>query len=90
MPFITEEYTRHYPIKYNESIMIAGFPKVEEKYIDGMIEFDMEILKRVITSIRNIRSLSNIKPTQKINVKLKISEKEKIMLIKEKKILLNF
>ena len=90
MPFITEEVYQALPNKDNGSIMIAGFPKVEEKYIDSMIESDMEILKRVITSIRNIRSLSNIKPTQKINVKLKISEKEKIMLIKEKEDIIKF
>ncbi len=81
MPFITEEIYQQLPIKDSESIMISKWPESNKQLIDETIEANMEILKRLITGVRNIKTIMNIKPEQKIEVIFNIREDEKINII---------
>lgn len=64
MPFITEEiYGKLYDV--DESIMISEFPKYNEKYNFEKEEKETEILKQVVTEIRNVRTKMNVHPTKK-------------------------
>ncbi len=83
MPFITEEIYQALPNKDMESIMISSFPQVIKKLINPQIEEQMETLKKVITSIRNLRILLNIKPTQAVNVTFATKDEDKINLLKK-------
>lgn len=83
MPFITEEVYSHLPNKDQDSIMISSWPEVEEKYIADELEEQIEVFKRLVTSIRNIRSLMNINPSQEIKVILSTDDKTKQTLIKK-------
>ncbi len=82
MPFITEEIYNLLPNKDEDSIMISLWPCVEDEFINDSVENNIEILKRLITGIRNIRSLMNINPAQKIKAVLSAVEKDKADLIK--------
>ena len=83
MPFVTEEIYQGLPNKDSESIMISSWPETNNKLIHDEIENKIEILKHLITGIRNIRSLMNIKPNQMIKVILSTKEKGKQNLIKK-------
>ena len=85
MPFITEEiYTKLY--NDDETIMIAEWPKFEEKYAFQKEEQEIEKLKDVIIGIRNIRNNMNVHPSRKSklivvteNYKDLINESESIL-----------
>jgi len=64
MPFITEEiYEKLYNV--DGSIMIAEFPEYNEKYNFEKEESEIEVLKQLVTEIRNIRTTMNVHPTKK-------------------------
>ncbi|MBU1078434.1 MAG: valine--tRNA ligase [Spirochaetes bacterium] len=83
MPFITEEIFQELPNKDAESIMISAWPEADKKLIDTSIEDDIEVFKRLVTAIRNIRSLMNIPPVAMIDVILSTKDKRKRELIKQ-------
>ena len=71
MPFITEEIWQ----KVNtlagadgDTIMYAAYPKPQTSKIDSSATTDIEWLKEVITSIRNIRGAMNISPAKQLPV----------------------
>ncbi|MCI8965826.1 MAG: valine--tRNA ligase [Clostridia bacterium] len=67
MPFITEEiYTKLYDV--DESIMISNFSDCSDKDIFEEEENLVEILKNIITEIRNIRATMNTHPSKKANL----------------------
>ena len=67
MPFITEEiYTKLYDV--DESIMISNFSDCSDKDIIEEEENLVEILKNIITEIRNIRATMNTHPSKKANL----------------------
>ena len=64
MPFITEEiYTKLYEI--DDSIMISNFSDYSEEFIFEEDEELIEILKEIITEIRNVRANMNVHPSKK-------------------------
>ncbi len=67
MPFITEEIWQSLPGSRG-SIMVSEFPTVEEREILPEIEAEMELIMNVISSIRNLRSETNIPPAKKVQV----------------------
>ena len=81
IPFITEEIYRQisdYVISNKKSIMINQYPiyRIERKNENA--EKVIYWLKKIISSIRVLRSEVNIKPSQKVNIILKnISSEEK-------------
>jgi len=62
MPFISEELWQVLSInelktnKRMESIMLQEWPKADKKFIDKKAEAQMELLKEIITKIRNIKA----------------------------------
>lgn len=66
MPFITEEIYQHLPIK-EEALIIAQWPKYKEKFNFETIYNEIEFIKEVIKSIRNIRAEMNVPNKKKTN-----------------------
>ncbi len=71
-PFITEEIYSKLPIR-NEACIVDEFPEFErdQKWLalgNEEASFEMELVKSVITAIRNIRGENRIKPSEKIAV----------------------
>lgn len=69
MPFITEELWQLISERKNgESISTSAFPKFNSSYLNEDAEFEMENLKQIVTSIRNIRGEMNIPPSKMITI----------------------
>ena len=74
MPFITEEIWQRTikPMCENgETIMLSQYPLVDEKLINEPIEEELEWLKKMVQSIRTIRSEISISPAKFIPLHLK-------------------
>ena len=80
MPFITEEIWRNLP-KNEGSIMVAEFPKMDEKEIYPQEEAQMELIRKVIGAIRNLRSEMEIPPGKKVEVILHSPNEESLKLL---------
>ncbi len=65
MPFVTEELWHHLPGK-TECIMVSQFPKPRPEHIFQEAEREIELLKTIITGIRNIRAELGIHPGSKV------------------------
>lgn len=64
MPFVTEEiYTTIH--SNGESIMVSSWPQYKEEFNFEKEENEIEMLKSIITEIRNIRNNMNVHPSKK-------------------------
>lgn len=81
MPFITEEIWQRLPLA-GESIMIAPYPKAEERFFDDAVEGQIRLVQEVVTGIRTIRSEFNLAPAAKIEVLLKTKDSRKAETLK--------
>lgn len=74
MPFITEEIWQR-TIKVlgenGETIMLSQYPQVEEQFIDEVIEEELDWLKKIVQSIRTIRSEMSVSPAKFIPLNLR-------------------
>ena len=69
MPFITEEIWQRLPSrKENESIMVAEFPKPDERYDDETIANEMGLIIEITSALRNIRGEMNLPPGEEMTV----------------------
>ncbi len=73
-PFITEELYQKLPLK-NKACIVDSFPTfIKDKewlsLATPQAAHEIELVKEVITAIRNIRGENRIKPGEKINVRL--------------------
>ena len=79
MPYLTEELWQRLPVKHQEllhpayagattTIMLAAYPQSDQQLIDERAESEIDRLKTLISSVRNIRSEINIKPGDRIPV----------------------
>ncbi|MBQ7514870.1 MAG: valine--tRNA ligase [Schwartzia sp.] len=64
MPFITEEIWQHIPHE-GQSIMVAPWPKDEEKWLDEAAEAPMTAIMETIKAIRNMRAEVGAAPGKK-------------------------
>jgi valyl-tRNA synthetase len=74
MPFITEEIwlrTKKLTSENAETIMLSSYPKVEEHLINPEIEEEIEWLKKIVQSVRTIRSEMSISPAKQITLNLR-------------------
>jgi valyl-tRNA synthetase len=79
MPFITEELWQHLcERKDGESIMVSLLQITPEKAVGKEIITEMELVKSIITNVRNIRNEKNI--PQKKSLKLEITGKSPIVI----------
>lgn len=87
VPFITEEIFQKLPIK-SKSVCVESYPT---KHNDAEwlsignkdAHFEFELLKDVITAIRNIRGENMIKPGVKMNVKLSPNDAKAQKILEE-------
>ncbi|MBI5193493.1 MAG: valine--tRNA ligase [Nitrospirae bacterium] len=76
MPFITEEIYQNGDFNNKgPSLMVSGYPVVEEPLLNDSAEKDMESVMEVIKTVRSMRSELNIPPSQIVDVHLKIADK---------------
>ena len=73
MPFLTEEIYFNLPKRNIESksLMIREYPKSKNKYIFEDIEKEFDLIKDIVSAIRNSRSLFNLPPNKKLEVVLR-------------------
>ena len=74
MPFITEEIwqkTTKLSSENTETIMLSHYPHVEEQFIHPVVEEEIEWLKKVVQSVRTIRSEMTISPAKLIPLNLR-------------------
>lgn len=76
-PFISEEIYQKLPIK-GEACIVDQFPNVrnDREFLalgSSQSAFEIDIVKEVITAIRNIRGENRISPAVKINVRLGVT-----------------
>ncbi|MBM4276398.1 MAG: valine--tRNA ligase, partial [Deltaproteobacteria bacterium] len=77
MPFITEEIWQQLPMrKGSESIMIAEFPKPDQRYDDQKVEDEMAWVTEVVNGLRNIRGEMNLPPSEQISVHIRTKSEE--------------
>lgn len=93
MPFITEEIWQR-TIKVhedgNETIMLCDYPKEDKAVINEAIEEEIDWLKKMVQSIRNIRSEISISPAKFIPLNLRnVSEISQERLDKYSKTLMS-
>ena len=89
MPFITEEIWQSFKETFNKkekSIMVSNFP---EKYLGVSNLKNIESLKSVISSIRNIRSEMLISPKKNITIIVEKNKNFKKLLEQNKNYLFN-
>jgi valyl-tRNA synthetase len=68
MPFITEEIWQQLPLnKGNGSIMVASFPRIDERFDDDRIADEMGLVIEIVSTLRNIRGEMNIPPGEQID-----------------------
>ncbi|MCX7977872.1 MAG: valine--tRNA ligase [Bdellovibrionaceae bacterium] len=77
-PFITEEIYQKLPIR-NKACIIDQYPnpRLDKDFLSlGSPEaaFEVEIVKEVITAIRNIRGENRISPNHRLNVRLGVTD----------------
>jgi valyl-tRNA synthetase len=85
MPFITEEIWQGLP--GNEgSIMVAGFPRVQENDVYPREEAQMELIMKVIGAIRNLRSEMEIPPGKRVEAILHCPKKETLHILEENRL----
>ncbi len=77
MPFITEEI--YMSLQHNdESIMISEWPKYLEEREYKEEQADIELIKEIIKSVRNIRANMNVVPSRKASL-IFVTENDKII-----------
>ncbi|RJQ31445.1 MAG: valine--tRNA ligase [Actinobacteria bacterium] len=67
MPFITEEIWQMLP-GTSESIVVADYPKCDDKKINKESEKEMQLIMDVVVAVRSIRSELKIAPARRIKV----------------------
>ena len=65
MPFITEEIWQKLP-HIGESIVIAPWPTVDERWLDPVIESEMGTLMDLVRAVRNVRAEMNVEPARRV------------------------
>jgi valyl-tRNA synthetase len=73
-PFITEEIYTSLPLK-SSACIVDAYPTVEKDkdllaFASSQAELEVDVVKEVITAIRNIRGENRISPAVKLNVRL--------------------
>mgnify|MGYP000521573384 CR=1 FL=1 len=80
MPFITEEVWQHFKTETDvASVMISEWPTVDETLVSEVSEADLDAVKSLIVSIRNIRAEMNIPFKAEPKLQVKSTEKSKVI-----------
>jgi valyl-tRNA synthetase len=68
IPFITEEIFLNHPLKNSDTVMLELYPKEDKKLINKDVEENFNVLKNIISTIRQVKILYGI--NQKTEVKV--------------------
>jgi valyl-tRNA synthetase len=82
MPFITEEIWQKFP-GTGESIVIAPWPRMDGSRIDMGAESQMDVVRRVTSSIRAIKSVLGIALTKPVTALLKTTDADKQAILEK-------
>ena len=83
IPFISEEIWQKLKNGTDKSLVISPWPEVKTELANPDIENNMQFIRSVIISIRNLRSEMNIPPGSKADLIIKSGDKQRVSLIKE-------
>ncbi|MBX7150630.1 valine--tRNA ligase [bacterium] len=82
VPFLTEEiWQRLKPRNDGESVMCQSWEYTDQAFYNDTAEKDMEVVKNLIVSIRNIRSEMNVPPAKKTDAIMISSDAETVKLL---------
>lgn len=87
MPYLTEELWLRLPVKHGEllhhayfgaepTIMLASYPAGDDILIDERAEVEMSAVIDLISRVRNIRSEMNIKPGERVPLRVGVTDTE--------------
>jgi valyl-tRNA synthetase len=65
-PFVTEVLWKH--LEQDELLIETAWPKYLENFIDNKSESELEIIREIISGIRNLRAEAGVEAAQKIRV----------------------
>lgn len=82
MPFITEEIWQKFP-GTGESIVIAPWPRMDGSRIDMSAESQMDMVQKVTSSIRAIKSVLGIALTRPVTAMLKTTDADKQAILEK-------
>jgi valyl-tRNA synthetase len=68
IPFVTDELWT--ALTGKDSVMVAGWPAVDQSYVDDAAEAELAMLQRVVTEVRRFRSDQGLKPGQRVAARL--------------------
>jgi valyl-tRNA synthetase len=80
MPFITEEIWQHLPSS-QKSLAVAPFPESDRPVKDEKAEGEMGLLQKTIVEVRTIRAENRIPPRAKVELWMKMKNKEEKSMI---------
>ena len=77
-PFISEEIYQRLPLR-GEALIVDAYPttKIDKNFLalgNEEVAMELDLVREVITAIRNIRAENRIKPGLKINVRLAVQD----------------
>ncbi len=75
MPFVTEEIWQNLPHK-GVSIVVADWPKSEERFKDPESVAKMNLYMEVIRSVRNIRAEVNVPASKKVDIYIRADQED--------------
>lgn len=76
MPFVTEELWQALHNSDEHSIMVSAFPVIHEAWDDQAAVEEMEMLMKMITSVRNIRGEMRIPPSRKLKALISAADEQ--------------
>ena len=82
MPFVTEEIWKSFQ-ETDGSIMVERYPGFNDKYINKIAEYNINVLMSVIKSIRNIRSEMNVSHGKKTVIYIDSDNSETCKVLKK-------
>jgi valyl-tRNA synthetase len=84
MPFISEEIWQHLqPRTPEEALVIAAWPKVDNKLIRDTEENAFMKVKQIVSAIRNIRAEANIAPSLPLNIIIRTDNEQTATMLNQ-------
>jgi valyl-tRNA synthetase len=74
MPYVTEEIASALPTADGRVLLEYAYPRGEERDLDTEAEGRMQVLRDVVTSVRNVRAAYRVNPGARIPVRVRATE----------------
>ncbi len=83
-PYITEELWSNFSTKNENMLINSSWPEKKENFINTEYENNLDLVKNIISGIRNIRAEMNISPGKEINLIIKPNKDYEDLILKLK------